>query len=107
MSACIITSIVPDSPGAPNRLTCCTLRLACSALSSAMPTDADGAAALIRDVRARTDRPFNVNLFCHRAPAADAEREAQWLRYLAPEFERYGASVPSGLPTCLSLRAWA
>lgn len=51
----------------------------------------------IEQTRALTDRPFNVNLFCHRAPVADAEREAQWLRYLAPEFERYGASVPSGL----------
>ncbi|WP_347656196.1 NAD(P)H-dependent flavin oxidoreductase, partial [Comamonas thiooxydans] len=51
----------------------------------------------IEQTRALTNRPFNVNLFCHRAPVADAEREAQWLRYLAPEFERYGASVPSGL----------
>lgn len=51
----------------------------------------------IEQTRALTDRPFNVNLFCHRAPAADAEREAQWLRYLAPEFERYGASAPPGL----------
>lgn len=51
----------------------------------------------IEQTRALTGRPFNVNLFCHRAPVADAEREAQWLRYLAPEFERYGASVPSGL----------
>ena len=51
----------------------------------------------IEQTRALTDRPFNVNLFCHREPVADAEREAQWLRYLAPEFERYGASVPPGL----------
>ncbi len=51
----------------------------------------------IEQTRALTGRPFNVNLFCHRAPAADAEREAQWLRYLAPEFERYGACAPPGL----------
>ena len=51
----------------------------------------------IEQTRALTNRPFNVNLFCHRAPVADAEREAQWLRYLAPEFERYGASAPPSL----------
>ena len=26
----------------------------------------------------RTQRPFNVNFFCHAAPAADAAKEAGW-----------------------------
>ena len=28
--------------------------------------DAEGARRMIAAVRARTDRPFNVNVFCHR-----------------------------------------
>lgn len=47
--------------------------------------------------RALTQRPINVNLFCHQTAAADATREAAWLRYLAPEFTRYGATPPSQL----------
>ena len=51
----------------------------------------------ITQTQALTDRPFNVNLFCHQPPEANAEHEAAWLRYLAPEFERLGAQAPSGL----------
>jgi nitronate monooxygenase len=32
-------------------------------------TDAAGAAIMIDAVRARTDRPFNVNVFVHRRPS--------------------------------------
>src|SRR5512141_561719 len=31
-------------------------------------------------VRSCTDRPFNVNFFCHAPPAPDAAREAAWRR---------------------------
>ena len=57
----------------------------------------DQARQHIEQTLALTDRPFNVNLFCHQAAAADARREAQWLQYLAPEFARFGAQAPSGL----------
>ena len=51
----------------------------------------------ITQTQALTTRPFNVNLFCHQTPKADAALEAQWLQYLRPEFERLGAAVPAGL----------
>ena len=51
----------------------------------------------IAEVRSRTDRPFNVNVFCHRLALADALREAAWLARLGPEFARYGAKPPSQL----------
>jgi nitronate monooxygenase len=44
----------------------------------------------LQSIRAATDRPFNVNFFCHAAPAADAEREAAWRGLLAPYFNEYG-----------------
>jgi nitronate monooxygenase len=41
-------------------------------------------------IKAGTDRPFNVNFFCHRPPAPDAAREAAWRAALAPYYREYG-----------------
>jgi nitronate monooxygenase len=60
-------------------------------------SSADAARAMIRDVRRTTDRPFNVNVFCHRPAVADADREAAWVDRLAPIFVRYGAQPPGQL----------
>lgn len=57
----------------------------------------DQAQQHIAQTQALTQRPVNVNLFCHQQAAADAEREAAWIRYLAPEFARFGAQPPSQL----------
>src|SRR4051794_13530982 len=59
--------------------------------------DAEGTRQMIAAVRSRTDRPFNVNVFCHRPAATDAAREAAWLDRLRPEFARYGAQPPARL----------
>jgi nitronate monooxygenase len=59
--------------------------------------DAAAAQQMIAAVRARSDRPFNVNVFCHRPASADAAREAAWLARLGPEFARYGARPPTRL----------
>lgn len=52
---------------------------------------------LITETQALTDRPFNVNLFCHQPAARDAAREAAWLRHLAPLFAEVGAEPPAAL----------
>lgn len=59
--------------------------------------NADTARAAIRETRAATGKPFNVNLFTHAPASADAAREAQWLDYLAPEFARFGVTPPTAL----------
>jgi nitronate monooxygenase len=59
--------------------------------------DAATARGLIAAVRARTARPFVVNVFCHRPPARDPARDAAWLAALAPAFARYGARPPDHL----------
>jgi nitronate monooxygenase len=59
--------------------------------------DAGTARQMIRAVRAATDRPFNVNVFCHRPAVRDSSREADWLTRLAPTFAGLGAVPPSGL----------
>jgi len=53
----------------------------------------------LRALRAQTDKPFNVNFFCHALPEPDAKREARWRTVLAPYFAELGiepASIPSG-----------
>ncbi|TCW87383.1 nitronate monooxygenase [Burkholderia sp. SRS-46] len=60
-------------------------------------TNADGARKMIRDTRALTDRPFNINVFCHRPATADAAVERAWLDWLAPVFAQYGATPPATL----------
>ena len=60
-------------------------------------TNAEGARKMIRDTRALTSKPFNVNLFCHAPATADAVREARWLEWLAPQFAEFGAVAPRAL----------
>lgn len=58
-------------------------------------SSAQQAQALIQATRALTDKPFNVNLFCHHPAVADPVREAAWLDYLAPFFAEFGAQPPA------------
>lgn len=62
-------------------------------------TDAKGAQAMIAEVRARTDHAFQVNLFVHAEPSADAMREAAWIEALRPVFAAYDAQPPQQLST--------
>jgi len=60
-------------------------------------TNADGARKMIEEVRARSSRSLHVNVFCHQPPQADAAREAAWLEYLRPQFEKFGSRPPERL----------
>jgi nitronate monooxygenase len=47
----------------------------------------------------RTSRPYNVNFFCHSAPAPDNERDTQWRGMLAPYYREFGIDardIPPG-----------
>lgn len=60
-------------------------------------TNAAGARRMIAEVRERSQRPLNVNVFCHQPAKADAKVEAAWLDHLRPHFERFGAAPPAAL----------
>lgn len=50
---------------------------------------------MIRALRAATDKPFNVNVFCHAPSVADAAVEQAWLDHLSPWFTEFAAATPT------------
>ena len=60
-------------------------------------TDAAGAEAMIAELRDRTARAFNVNLFCHRPAVSDAKVEDRWIERFRPRFAEFGAEPPAVL----------
>jgi nitronate monooxygenase len=52
----------------------------------------------LQTVRQQTDRPINVNFFCHIAPVVDAARETAWRKRLARYYAELGvpASAADG-----------
>ncbi|PTB21929.1 nitronate monooxygenase [Trinickia symbiotica] len=59
--------------------------------------NADNARKTIREIRALTSKPFNINVFCHQPATADDAVERQWILWLAPHFARFGATPPAKL----------
>jgi nitronate monooxygenase len=55
------------------------------------------ARAMLRETATLTDKPFNVNLFCHAPAVQDRARESQWLNFLAPFFAEFDATAPTSL----------
>ena len=50
-------------------------------------------------ITAGTDKPFNINFFCHTPPTPSAEREAAWRAALTPYYQGYGIdadTIPAG-----------
>jgi nitronate monooxygenase len=64
------------------------------AVGAAGAVDADRMITLTRQL---TDRPFNVNVFCHRVATRDPEAELAWLKRLSPVFQSFGVEPPAGL----------
>jgi len=51
-------------------------------------------------IRSATDRPFNVNFFCHTTPEPDPAREKAWLAALSRYYEEYEID-PDAIPASL------
>jgi nitronate monooxygenase len=49
-------------------------------------------------IRAQTQRPFNVNFFCHTQPAIDIEREKAWRALLSHYFIEYCIDADAVVP---------
>lgn len=57
----------------------------------------------LQTIRQHTDKPFNVNFFCHQPPAADEQRAREWENLLEPYYRELGADFDA--PTPVSNRA--
>ena len=42
-----------------------------------------------------TDKPFQVNFFCHQPERLDPQKAQQWIEYIRPQFAKFGAEPPS------------
>lgn len=51
--------------------------------------------AELETIRAQTDRPYNVNFFCHTPPAPEPARESAWRQMLAPYYKEFGLNADS------------
>ena len=51
--------------------------------------------AELQAITAQTQRPYNVNFFCHTPTAPDAAREAKWRAALAPYYAEFGIDPAS------------
>lgn len=78
-----------------------------AAVSNAGGMGSHGCAALAIDVLERemiaiasqTNRPFNLNFFCHEAPEMSEAHHAALLDALAPHYVAAGVTAPTGMPT--------
>lgn len=48
--------------------------------------------------RKGTDRPLNLNFFCHKPADPDPEREAAWRQSLAPHYQKLGLDAEAAAP---------
>eukprot|EP00119_Amphimedon_queenslandica_P003868 XP_003391140.1 PREDICTED: uncharacterized protein LOC100641102 [Amphimedon queenslandica] len=58
----------------------------------------DRARAEYRSLRQRTQKPVNMNFFCHTPPAIDPERERRWKSRLAPYYREFGIDPDKDAP---------
>ncbi|MDP9686724.1 UNVERIFIED_ORG: nitronate monooxygenase [Pseudomonas mohnii] len=60
-------------------------------------SNVEQARAMLRETATHTDKPFNVNVFCHQPAVRDTFRESRWLQFLAGFFAEFGAEPPVSL----------
>lgn len=59
--------------------------------------NAEAGREMIRQLRAATDQPFNINVFCNIPSPPDAAVEQRWLQHLAPWFAEFGSQPPAAI----------
>lgn len=79
-------AVAVSNAGGLGSLPCATLSL-------------DGMRHELAAIKAQTDKPFNVNFFCHTPPEPSAMRERLWRAALAPYYTEYevdAETIPAG-----------
>lgn len=52
---------------------------------------------MIETVRNLTNKPFNVNVFCHKPAHSRPQVEKRWIEIIGPLFDNFGKTPPSAL----------
>jgi nitronate monooxygenase len=60
--------------------------------------NAEGMRKELGIIMQKTNKPINVNFFCHTPPVIDMERESKWREILAPFYAEFGVD-PTMIPT--------
>ena len=63
--------------------------------------DAAGLRAEFDAFRAKTDKPVNINFFCHTPPTPDADRQAAWMVRLAAYYVELGLDASQVPPVAI------
>ena len=71
--------------------------LACALMSP------DSVRQAVKRIRAETEKPFNLNFFCHTVQAYDPGREQAWRDVLRPYFDEFGLAPETTAPFALRL----
>ncbi len=58
----------------------------------------DAIRAELMAICAGTDKPYNVNFFCHTPPVPDPERETAWRAALHPHYQAFGIDISTAPP---------
>src|SRR5436190_6433483 len=53
----------------------------------------------MEQIRSRTDKPVNLNFFCHKPPQLNNAREARWRERLAPYYRELGIDPAAPVPS--------
>lgn len=70
---------------------------ALGSLATGATPAASTVAQQLADLHSATDKPFNVNVFCHKPAPPNPSHDARWLAYLRPFFEELGSEPPASL----------
>lgn len=52
----------------------------------------------IGETRKLTDRPFQINFFCHKSEPLDQNQADRWINYMEPHFKKFSHNPPTTLP---------
>jgi nitronate monooxygenase len=58
----------------------------------------DALEAELRRLTALTDKPFNVNFFCHETPQVSPQQQREWLQCLSKYYDELGVEPPGETP---------
>ncbi len=60
--------------------------------------NADALRKELATITSQTDKPYNVNFFCHTPAPVDSQREAEWKASLAPFYAALGVAMSDAAP---------